>query len=88
MESVLPIVSSLVDQDGSIGEETIRQAGNSIAVVAKRDLEAGEEVTISYLGHMGDQPVFERRKFLRNRYGFECDCALCQNEIPDAVFEE
>jgi len=52
------------------------------AVVAKRDIKAGEEITFAYV-HMLYMTPEKRRNQLRKKYGFECklQCSLCSN--PD-----
>jgi hypothetical protein len=47
------------------------------AVLAKRDLTAGEELTINYVDVAA--PVGRRRRQLRH-YGFVCDCPKCVEE--------
>ena len=39
---------------------------------------AGEELTVSYFGVQSLQPQ-GRRRFLEDRFGFRCGCALCQS---------
>ena len=38
---------------------------------------AGEELTVSYFGVQSLQ-LQGRRRFLEDRFGFRCGCALCQ----------
>ena len=45
--------------------------------VAKRDIKAGEELTMCYVDEGGD--VATRRAELRD-YGFECACERCVRE--------
>ena len=42
-----------------------------LRVSTLRDVAAGEELTISYMGYSVD------RKLLKENYGFECDCPGC-----------
>ncbi|KAF3765715.1 SET domain-containing protein [Cryphonectria parasitica EP155] len=51
--------------------DTGRKAG-VMEVRARRQIQAGEEITISYIGQL-DRPVAERRSRLR-RWGFDCQC--------------
>lgn len=44
-------------------------------VWAKKDIQAGEEIAISYIGKL-DQPVEDRRKRLA-QWGFVCQCVKC-----------
>ncbi|TFY65665.1 hypothetical protein EVG20_g5424 [Dentipellis fragilis] len=57
----------------------------TMAVVALRDIPAGEEVAIPYLDPA--LPLEDRQRDLRTSYGFGCRCALCtfqeQIDIPD-----
>jgi len=43
-------------------------------IYAKFDINAGEELNISYIGF---DPCCETRQLSLNVYGFECDCARC-----------
>jgi len=69
--SCLPNAQSTVDEDGKV------------AVRALRDIEADEEVTISYIDAMQDYDV--RRKTLKEHYGFDCSCARCALEEKAAL---
>jgi hypothetical protein len=58
---------------------TIRfREGRFIDVVLLRGIEAGEEVTVSYVDEV--MPVRERKEELRERYFFTCECARCVRE--------
>lgn len=51
-----------------------------IDVVATRDLVSGEELSISYIGigpFVGKKSTTQRRRELRARYLFDCDCPRC-----------
>lgn len=48
----------------------------TLRVVTLRRVCVGEELCHSYVP--ADTPVHERREKLLDRYGFECDCDLCQ----------
>ncbi|KAF1954919.1 hypothetical protein CC80DRAFT_474957 [Byssothecium circinans] len=50
------------------------RAGISMAVKASRDIEEGEELSISYITH--GQPSPHRHRAL-SRWGFTCTCSLC-----------
>ena len=51
-------------------------------LVARRDIEVGEEITYSYIGPAELYPVTaDRRALLLRRWGFECDCSLCRRSI-------
>jgi hypothetical protein len=44
---------------------------------AMRDIKQGEELVVSYLGSIGEQPREARRESLRTDFGFICTCAKC-----------
>jgi hypothetical protein len=46
-------------------------------LVARRDLEAGEEVLISYLAETKARTANRRRTMLQAKYQFWCDCSRC-----------
>jgi len=52
-----------------------------IRVSAIREIEAGEEVCISYLPVRLKLAVHERLHQLRTHWLFDCDCALCNAEV-------
>ena len=41
-------------------------------------VKAGEELTVSYFGVQSVE-LEGRRRFLEDRFGFRCGCALCQS---------
>ena len=45
-------------------------------VHATRDIEEGEEITVSYIGVM--QGLESRRRMLKEGFGFECGCGRCE----------
>ena len=47
-------------------------------VIARRDVQPGEELVISYLPEM--KCVMKRRRRLEARYLFQCDCPRCTRE--------
>merc|ERR1712232_219201 len=49
-------------------------------VSATTAIAEGDEVNISYLPVRLQLPVGERRKQLREHWGFPCDCARCMDE--------
>jgi SET domain-containing protein len=51
------------------------QPDGSMQLVALRQLEAGEEVTISYIDE--EEPLALRQAHLAD-YGFACTCSLCR----------
>jgi hypothetical protein len=54
------------------------QSGTSMSIKAYRAIDAGEEITISYL--LLGAPSAKRQKILNEHWGFTCTCALC--ELP------
>lgn len=55
-------------------------ADSRVDVVALRDIVAGEEVTISYIGighGVGKKTLARRRRELQAKYLFVCDCRFC-----------
>ncbi|KAJ4364044.1 hypothetical protein N0V83_009499 [Neocucurbitaria cava] len=54
------------------------RAGVSMAIKAYRDIQPGEEITVSYL--LLGQPFTERQHLIK-RWGFACTCDLCS--LPD-----
>jgi hypothetical protein len=54
-------------------------------ILARRDITAGEEVTISYLDGVEEMTVGERRVALAD-YGFVCRCRRCLEEGEGASF--
>eukprot|EP01103_Thecamoeba_quadrilineata_P009955 TRINITY_DN2045_c0_g1_i2.p1 TRINITY_DN2045_c0_g1~~TRINITY_DN2045_c0_g1_i2.p1 ORF type:complete len:379 (+),score=61.44 TRINITY_DN2045_c0_g1_i2:535-1671(+) len=51
---------------------------NSLRLKAKEDIEAGQEITISYIDTK-NLSTRERRERLRRAYLFECGCRLCSS---------
>lgn len=46
-----------------------------LTIHALRDIEAGQEITISYLPSTSEYA--ERQRYLKEKFKFECKCALC-----------
>jgi hypothetical protein len=63
--------------------------GSTMVVRATADLGPGTEVQVSYLGREAFAPADDRRRALRERYGFRCECARCraEDELPTEVKE-
>lgn len=59
------------------------QACPRISIAANRDIKAGEELTISYIGD-GPMPKGERIATLQG-YGFTCSCGRCSAAFDDTV---
>ncbi|NWS12841.1 SMYD3 methyltransferase, partial [Pachyramphus minor] len=56
--------------------------GYQLLLRSVRDIQIGEELTISYIESL--MPTSERQKQLVRQYCFECDCLLCQNQEKDS----
>jgi len=56
---------------------------NEYAIIPVREIQAGEEVTLSYLGpHVESRSTEARRETLREKYRFTCECEACKrNEL-------
>ncbi|GFR47403.1 hypothetical protein Agub_g9120 [Astrephomene gubernaculifera] len=54
--------------------------GGAMVVRAVRNIRAGEEVSISYLGRPQLLPFQRRMQALKEDYGFDCDCVRCTAE--------
>ena len=53
-----------------------------VCVVHERDIQAGDEVSISYIdNNRALASKARRRRELRAKYLFECNCALCRDEF-------
>ena len=60
---------------------------NSLAyIIAQREIEAGEEITINYIDV--EIEVMERRKILKENYGFDCFCPKCLRELSEIKEEQ
>jgi hypothetical protein len=56
------------------------QSGALVVVRAVRPINAGQPLSISYLGRPQLRPLGERRMALQEGYGFKCACARCERE--------
>jgi hypothetical protein len=54
---------------------------NQLTVHVFRDVEEGEEITISYLD--GSNNYAERQRMLQKRFGFNCTCRLCSLPLAE-----
>jgi transcription-repair coupling factor (superfamily II helicase) len=66
--------------------------GNNIVIKSLKKLKSNEQVKISYIGMIIililikkeiAEKTKERKKELKERYKFECECKTCQNEINE-----
>ncbi|KAF2875804.1 hypothetical protein BDV95DRAFT_654916 [Massariosphaeria phaeospora] len=83
MRGVFPVVSRINHACDPSAFVLFSTAGISIAVKAYRDIQPGEEISISYLT-LG-QPSPKRRAGLQTRWGFTCTCALCSLPTPQRM---
>lgn len=55
--------------------------GSKVVHQAKRRLERGEAICVSYGVNFAADPLEERRDFLKNSYRFDCFCERCRREL-------
>ena len=70
---------------------TFPRNNDSLALVATRDIEAGEEICISYLEEcQRTRSRHSRQKQLKENYVFLCQCEKCEAERdePDVTSDE
>jgi hypothetical protein len=72
--------SSLANHSCDPNADAAWPLGNArLRLTARRDVQAGEQVTISYID--ASLEVEERRALLKHSYGFDCSCARCEEEV-------
>lgn len=65
-------------------EVTFPNNNDTLVLVATRDIEAGEEICISYLEEcQRDRSRHSRRKQLMENYVFECECDKCEAQTNE-----
>ena len=57
-------------------------SGNSVVVLAAKNIEMGDEVTEGYFPHVQVCPRDERRVWLAEHYMFLCKCPACEVDLP------
>ncbi|XP_077200433.1 histone-lysine N-methyltransferase SMYD3 isoform X2 [Paroedura picta] len=57
--------------------------GPQLYLHSVREIQIGEELTISYIDSM--MPSTERQQQLKRQYCFECDCLMCRTHSKDAA---
>ena len=57
-------------------------AGNTVVVVAHKNIAAGEEVTEEYFPSVQAFPRDHRRVWLMEHYWFDCGCQACDKDMP------
>eukprot|EP01057_Protomagalhaensia_wolfi_P003644 Protomagalhaensia_wolfi_Nauph_80__3643@NODE_367_length_2667_cov_16_683790_g277_i0_p1_GENE_NODE_367_length_2667_cov_16_683790_g277_i0NODE_367_length_2667_cov_16_683790_g277_i0_p1_ORF_typecomplete_len353_score48_91SET/PF00856_28/8e17Retro_M/PF02813_14/0_17DUF2116/PF09889_9/6e02DUF2116/PF09889_9/0_55DUF2116/PF09889_9/1_4e03_NODE_367_length_2667_cov_16_683790_g277_i05701628 len=65
------------DPNCELSYENLNEA--IVTVRAKRDLNAGEEVLISYINESG-APIWARQQQLARLFGFRCSCSKCLSD--------
>ena len=66
-------------------EVTFPDNNDTLTLVALRQMEAGEEICISYLEEcQRGRSRHSRRKYLKENYVFECECEKCEAEKDEA----
>lgn len=81
----------MYDLASYVNHRCVRYAANyvidpvsgAITFYARRDLQKGEEVTISYAKNLRMVPVAVRRAILQRDIGFECACVDCAEKYTD-----
>lgn len=72
-------------------EPTYLHNNSRLCLIALRDIQAGEEICISYLDECDrDRSRHSRQKLLKENYLFICNCEKClaESEQPDCTSEE
>jgi len=57
-------------------------SGDTIVVVASKNIEMGDEVTEGYFPSVQVIPRDERRMWLAEHYMFYCKCSACEEDMP------
>jgi len=76
-------VTDVLDKQLPLDNRLAPSKPNEYGVLSNREIKAGEELTISYLGkRIETRSTKTRREELREKYGFHCECEACQrNEM-------
>ena len=56
--------------------------GNTMVLVACKNILPGEEVTEEYFPSVQVLPKDQRRVWLLEHYWFDCQCTACQSDLP------
>lgn len=78
--ALYPLTARINHACGSAAKAEVRSqefVDHHIDVVALRDIECGDEITISYI-HSGRKSGVRRRRELLAKYLFHCDCQSCR----------
>ena len=73
--TALYATASLLNHDCNPNLDVHMSRGGQIAFVARRDIKADEELSITYIDANLETP--ERLRALRHGYGFDCKCERC-----------
>ena len=76
-------LASFANHDCDPAADVVVAPGGALALRARRDISAGEDVTITYLD--SSLGVVDRRKRLLAGYGFPCSCAMCTMQLRAAT---
>ena len=73
-------VNNVLDQQLPPDKRLAPSKPNEFGVLSNREIKAGEELTVSYLGkRIETRSTKTRREELCEKYGFHCECEACQN---------
>lgn len=71
---------ALINHACSPNASVILYSQRQLVIRAARDIEEGDEVTITYAGPAAAAPIQVRRDYLRKGFGFTCQCHCCLTE--------
>lgn len=71
--------------DGSVNDGSEGMGDNLQAI---RDIAAGDEIFINYHSVLDGWTRFWRQKMLRKQYSFDCACACCSMQGPEASMSD
>ncbi|MEI8327013.1 MAG: SET domain-containing methyltransferase [Betaproteobacteria bacterium] len=75
-------LASLANHDCDPNADVVIARGGALELRARRDVAAGEPLTVTYLD--SSLHVALRRRKLLLGYGFSCECALCRAQLGRA----
>ena len=83
---VVSILASLMTHDCepcAVVSVAPEECGSAITLRTRREVSAGESLTISYVDQKA--PRDERQRQLQRQHGFRCECARCTREASEAA---
>ena len=83
MHSAICPLFSMFNHDCEPSAEWPGRQGDPVSVIAKKDIKAGEEITVSYVGEIPLES--DRRMRLVAQIGCVCECARCHKERRDSL---